>query len=39
LVGDRDRYQAAKTGAIAELRRGYRLGGGRLPNREEIYEG
>ena len=38
LVGERDRYQAARTEAIAELRRGYRLGGGRLPRRDEIYE-
>jgi predicted DNA-binding protein len=38
LVGERDRYQTAKAGAIAELRRGYRLGGGPLPRRDEIYE-
>lgn len=38
LVGERDRYLAAKTGAIAELRRGYRLGGGPLPRRDELYE-
>jgi len=38
LVGDRDRYQAAKTEAIAELRRGYRLGGGPLPRRDELHE-
>jgi hypothetical protein len=38
LVRERDRFQAAKTGAITELRRGYRLGGGPLPRREEIYE-
>jgi post-segregation antitoxin (ccd killing protein) len=38
LVGEQDRYQAAKTEAIAELRRGYRLGGGPLPHRDEIYE-
>ncbi len=38
IVGDRDRYEKAKTAAIAELRRGYRLGGGRLPSREETYE-
>jgi predicted transcriptional regulator len=39
LVGEQDRYQAARTDAIAELRRGYRLGGGGpLPRRDEIYE-
>jgi predicted transcriptional regulator len=38
LVGAQDRYQAAKTDAIAELRRGYHLGGGPLPRRDEIYE-
>lgn len=38
LVDKRDRYQAAKTGAIAELRRGYRLGGGPLPRGDELYE-
>jgi len=38
LVGERDRYQTAKARAIAELRRGYRLGGGPLPRRDEIYE-
>ena len=38
LVSERDRYQAAKTEAIAELRRGYRLGGGPLPRRDEVHE-
>jgi predicted DNA-binding protein len=38
LVGERDRYQTARAEAIAELRRGYRLGGGPLPRRDEIYE-
>lgn len=38
LVGERDRYQAAKAASVAELRRGYRLGGGPLPRRDELYE-
>jgi hypothetical protein len=38
LVGERERYQSAKTDGIAELRRGYRLGGGPLPRRDELYE-
>jgi hypothetical protein len=38
LVAEHDRYNEAKRSAIAELRRGYRLGGGRLPRRDEIYE-
>lgn len=38
LVAEHDRYNEAKRSAIAELRRGYRLGGGRLPGRDEIYE-
>lgn len=38
MIGDRDRYESAKAAAIAELRRGYDLGGGRLPSRDEIYE-
>ncbi|MEO8511685.1 MAG: hypothetical protein ABI534_10670 [Chloroflexota bacterium] len=38
LVRERERYQAAKTGAIAELRRGYRLGGVPMPSRDELHE-
>lgn len=38
IVGERDRYEKAKQAAIAELRRGYHLGGGPLPRREEIYD-
>lgn len=38
IVGERDRYEKAKVVAIAELRRGYHLGGGQLPSREETYE-
>jgi len=38
IVGERDRYEKAKVAAIAELRRGYHLGGGRLPSRDEIYD-
>ena len=38
LVSENDRYEEAKTAAIAELRRGYRLGGGPLPRRGEVYD-
>lgn len=38
MVGERDRYAEAKRQAIAELRRGYRLGGGALPRREGLHE-
>jgi len=38
IVGERDRYEKAKQAAIAELRRGYHLGGGPLPQRNEIYD-
>jgi len=38
IVGERDRYAKAKQAAIAELRRGYHLGGGPLPRRDEIYD-
>lgn len=38
IVGERDRYEKAKNAAIAELRRGYDLGGGALPSRDEVYE-
>ncbi len=38
IIGKRDRYEKAKAEAIAELRRGYDLGGGTPPTRDEIYE-
>lgn len=38
IVGERDRYEKAKSAAIAELRRGYDLGGGTLPSRDEVYD-
>jgi post-segregation antitoxin (ccd killing protein) len=38
LVEEHDRYTEAKRNAIAELRRGYDLGGGPLPGRDEIYD-
>ncbi len=38
IVGERDRYEKAKAAAIAELRRGYHLGGGPLPRRDEVYD-
>lgn len=38
IIGERDRYEKAKVEAIAELRRGYHLGGGPVPSRAETYE-
>lgn len=38
LVLDRDRHELAKREAIAELRRGYDLGGGPLPSRDAVYQ-
>jgi len=38
LVAEHDRYERAKASAIAELRRGYDLGGGALPRRDEVYQ-
>lgn len=38
LVAKHDRYEDAKRAAIAELRRGYDLGGGPLPGRDEVHE-
>lgn len=38
IIGERDRYETAMVGAVAELRRGYHLGGGRLPIRDEACE-
>lgn len=38
LVAEHDRYEEARRAAIAELRRGYDLGGGPLPLRDEAYE-
>jgi post-segregation antitoxin (ccd killing protein) len=38
LVAEHDRYEEAKKAAIAELRRGYDLGGGPLPRRGEAYD-
>lgn len=38
LVAAHDRYAEAKRAAIAELRRGYDLGGGPLPRRDEAHD-
>lgn len=38
LVAEHDRYEEAKRASIAELRRGYDLGGGSLPRRAEAYD-
>jgi predicted transcriptional regulator len=38
LVGDDDAYQRAKDAALAHLRQGFHLGGGRLPDREALHE-
>jgi hypothetical protein len=38
LVGDDDRYQRAKTSALAHLERGFRVGGGALPSRDELHD-
>lgn len=38
LVAEHDRYEDAKRTAIAELRRGYDLGGGPLPRRDQTYD-
>lgn len=38
IVADHDRYEDAKSAAIAELRRGYDLGGGPLPRRDAVHD-
>jgi hypothetical protein len=38
IVAEHDRYGEAKRASIAELRRGYDLGGGPLPGRDEVYD-
>ena len=38
IVAEHDRYARAKQASIAELRRGYDLGGGPLPGRDEVYD-
>ena len=39
LVGEDDAYQRAKSTALAQLDRGFHLGGGNLPDRDELHEG
>lgn len=38
IVTEHDRYEEAKRASIAELRRGYDLGGGPPPRRDGIYD-
>jgi hypothetical protein len=38
LVGDDDRYQQAKTTALAQLAGGFHLGGGELPDRDALHD-
>ena len=38
LVEDDDGYERAKAAALSQLRRGFHLGGGPMPGREERHE-
>jgi len=38
LVADDDSYQRAKATALADLNRGFHLGGGSLPDRDALHE-
>ncbi len=38
LVGEDEAYQRAKETALAQLERGFHLGGGVLPDREALHE-
>ena len=38
LVADDDAYQRAKSTALAQLDRGFHLGGGNFPDRETLHE-
>lgn len=38
LVGEEERYRLACRRALADLDRGFRLGGGQLPSRDELHE-
>lgn len=38
LVEDDERYSRARATAIRQLERGYRMGGGQLPDRESLHE-
>ncbi|HZU11942.1 MAG TPA: hypothetical protein VFB58_03810 [Chloroflexota bacterium] len=38
LVGDQERYQAARRRALVDLETGFHLGGGVLPRRDELHE-
>jgi len=38
LVADDERYQRARETAIRQLERGFRMGGGALPDRDSLHE-
>lgn len=38
LVGEDDRYQRARAVALEHLSRGFRLGGGALPDRDALHD-
>ncbi|MEA2844109.1 MAG: hypothetical protein QOJ69_1780 [Actinomycetota bacterium] len=38
LVGEDDAYQRAKSTALAQLNRGFHLGGGDLPDRDTLHD-
>lgn len=38
LVGEDDAYQRAKVAALAQLKQGFHLGGGPLPDRDAMHE-
>jgi hypothetical protein len=38
LVGEDEAYERAAVSAIARMKRGFHLGGGRLASREELHE-
>jgi len=38
LVGKDEAYERAKRHAVAALKKGFHMGGGRLPSRDELHE-
>jgi hypothetical protein len=38
LVGDEECYRAAEREALLQLQKGFHLGGGSLPSRDELYD-
>jgi hypothetical protein len=38
LVGVEERYQVARRQAVADLERGFQLGNGVLPSRDELHQ-